>query len=552
MTSARVRPASIADRSSGGRPWWILAAALGPIACEPAALVQPLLDGGVGGATTSSTTTTGTGAVGTGAGTTGTGAFGTGGGSTACGFAAPTDFALPPGFHGPTSGAPPFADVTGSELCTSGANIPSFVLADMNGDGRPDMLVTQSCGTSLGIASWSVYLNTGSGFATAATPFALPAGYAGSAPPFPTTSASELCTGGANAPAYALIDMDADAKPDLLVTRSCTDTTVGTGRWLVYKNTGSGFAATATAYALPPGYGALPFTSLGSLASCAGSTGSPGFVLADMNGDGKPDLLVTQSCTDAAVGTTSWLLYPSTGAGFAQTATTLTLPGGYTAPTPVFASIQGTLSCTGADAPQFTLADMNADGRPSLVLTRLCNNTAIGTSSWLVYKNTAAGFSGSPINWTLPAGFSGQANGTPAVPFGDFTGTLACTGANAPEFGAVDVNGDGRLDLLVTQRCNDTSVGTTRWLAYEGTGTGFATAPTAVALPAGYTAGTTGAPPAFGAVSGALTCVGGADVPEFALVPIRSTLLPDLVVTRRCNDATTGSTTWLVDASSCH
>jgi hypothetical protein len=196
---------------------------------------------------------------------------------------------------------------------------------------------------------------------------------------------------------------------------------------------------------------------------------------------------------------------------------------------------------------------MNDDGLPDLVLTQVCNDTAIGTSSWRVYANEATGFAGSPLSWTLPPGFQGQANGgSPAVPFGGFSGMLACTGADAPAFTVVDVNGDGKLDLLVTERCNDTSVGATRWLAYEGTSTGFATIPTVVSLPGGYTTASTTTPPVFADDTGMLFCTGGADVPEFALVPLTHDLLPDIVVSRRCNDTTTGTTAWLVDTSTCH
>jgi hypothetical protein len=35
---------------------------------------------------------------------------------------------------------------------------------------------------------------------------------------------------------YAALDIDGDEKPDLVVSRRCTDPSVGKTKWLVYKS----------------------------------------------------------------------------------------------------------------------------------------------------------------------------------------------------------------------------------------------------------------------------------------------------------------------------
>ena len=71
-------------------------------------------------------------------------------------------------------------------------------------------------------------------------------------------------------------------------------------RWLLYKNTGSGFATTSTSWTLP-----------------AGAPGTYGFdeiansfwTTMDLDGDGKPDLVVNEGASES---NRQWLLYKNT------------------------------------------------------------------------------------------------------------------------------------------------------------------------------------------------------------------------------------------------
>jgi hypothetical protein len=249
-----------------------------------------------------------------------------------------------------------------------------------------------------------MYQSTGAGFAATATDLALPSGYAGlagSTEPvaFGTPYGTLFCGPVADVPQYSLFDFDGDERPDLVITQSCKDATVGVSKWLMYQNTGAGFAATATDLALPSGYAGLagstepvPFGTLDGTVFCGPVADVPQYSLFDLDGDGRPDLVITQSCTDATVGVSRWLSYPNTGSGFAAAATDLPLPTGYaglagsTEPVP-FGAPYGTVFCgTVADVPQYTLFDFDGDHRPDLVMTQQCTDPLTGTAHWVIYR----------------------------------------------------------------------------------------------------------------------------------------------------------------------
>jgi hypothetical protein len=187
----------------------------------------------------------------------------------------------------------------------SSAFCPAYGTMDMNGDGRPDLVLTSDCddATAVGRDHWLVYMNTGSGFA------ATPVRWAG----LPTSSkfGRDFLDGlysSAFCPAYGTTDMNGDGKPDLVLTSDCDDsTTVGRDHWLVYMNMGAGFAATPVSWAgLPTSskFGRDFLDGLYSTAFC------PAYGTMDMNGDGHPDLVLTSDCDDTtSVGTDHWLVY---------------------------------------------------------------------------------------------------------------------------------------------------------------------------------------------------------------------------------------------------
>jgi hypothetical protein len=251
-------------------------------------------------------------------------------------------------------------------------------LFDLDGDGRVDLVGSQGSDPTLGTSRWLVAPGGASGFG-GVVPFTLPppndlnawvlvlpmtAGRLGrfdraqrdvvkmsstavtvlrntgttlAAPgeawPLP------LATYGADAFAglidcvttpqsvYAeLLDVDGDARADLVIESRCADATVGAARWLVHRGVPGGFAAAAQPMALPAAvdgawmlgltqetvdhasaYG--DFFPASYPASCPGGLTIHKFQLLDLVGSPAPDLVVSATCGDATVGTDHWLVY---------------------------------------------------------------------------------------------------------------------------------------------------------------------------------------------------------------------------------------------------
>jgi hypothetical protein len=114
-------------------------------------------------------------------------------------------------------------------------------------------------------------------------------------------------------PFYTVVDLTGDGKADLVVESDCADSTVGATKWLVFPNTGSGFAQTAMSFSLPPGYSSNTRTGAfgGPEGPLCSGTDVPFYTVVDLTGDGKADLVVESDCADSTVGATKWLVFPN-------------------------------------------------------------------------------------------------------------------------------------------------------------------------------------------------------------------------------------------------
>jgi hypothetical protein len=402
---------------------------------------------------------------------------------------------------------------------------------DINGDSYPDLVVTDECFTgTVGTTQWAVYLGTGSAFATTATSWSLPTSTYG----FPTESFAFVGTtcDSSGEDQWATFDITGDGLPDLVVTDECFTGTVGTTQWAVYENTGSGFASTAITWTLPTSTYGFPTESFAFVGTTCDSSGEDQWATFDIDGDGLPDLVVTDECFTATVGTTQWAVYKNTGSGFASTATTWSLPtSSYGFPTESFTFTGTTCDATGED--QWGTFDINGDGLPDLVVTDECFTGTVGTSQWAVYENTGSGFSSTATAWALPP----STYGFPTQSF-VLTGTT-CDATGELQWDTLDIDGDGHVDLVVTDECFGTTVGLTEWDVYKGGASGFATTASCFPLPSGYS----------GIPWTSETLTGGCDSSDeiqWSTLDMNGDKKPDLAVTERCFDANVGVTRWNV------
>jgi hypothetical protein len=358
-------------------------------------------------------------------------------------------------FNGTTPGQDPAFTASSPEYIT-GANPIAVAIGDLNGDGKPDLVVANAA-TPTTNGTLTVLLNqTAPGSTT------------------PTFTQSDL-TAGATPDSVTIADVNGDGKPDLIVTHFDSNSVT------IYLND------------MAPGATAPKFKDAISYAT---ESNPWGCVCRDFNGDGKPDIAVA----NYAAGTIDIYLNTTVaGAASPSFSTPLSIPAG-NFPNSVIA---GDFNGDG----RIDLAAANGDGNITVLLNTTSRPAA--TPAFATAINAGGGKAPSSIALrdfdgsgsldfvtadNLDNRVSGRLNDTsPGAATTTFESPEAFNAGTAPLFVATaDLNGDGRPDLAianngtdnVTVRLNNTPLGGTP-LKFEDAATvdlGAGTAPKAVAI----------------------------------------------------------------------
>jgi hypothetical protein len=259
---------------------------------------------------------------------------------------------------------------------TGGFYADSVAVADVNGDGKPDLVIANACTNTAcyGSDGGQVGVLLGNGDGTFQTAVA-------------------YGSGGNNAYSAQVEDVNGDDKPDVLVVNNCVSQNCPNGAVGVLLGNGDGTFQTVVLY---DSGGAYPLS----------------MAVADVNGDSKPDLLVANCGVNCATGTGSVGVLLGNGDGTFQTAVVYS-SGGYA-------------------AYSIAVADVNGDGKPDLEVDNLC-----------VDSNCLTGSAGVLL---------GNGDGTfqTAVTYGS-------GGNGAYSIAVADVNGDSLPDMILANKCADST-----------------------------------------------------------------------------------------------
>jgi Bacterial Ig-like domain (group 3)/FG-GAP-like repeat/FG-GAP repeat len=356
---------------------------------------------------------------------------------------------------------------------SGGFEADSVAVADVNEDGKPDLIVANNCASSgCSNSSVSVLLGNGDGTFQAAVSYG---------------------AGGEGAQSVVVADVNGDGKPDIIVANNFSNTVSvllgnGDGTFQAAVNHDSGgFEAVSAAVADVNGDGKPDIIVANLCASGGNCLGPPtvgvllgrgdgtfkraltrtldGYLaewvaVADVNGDGKPDIIVAIYCNSAS-NCDNRLVDVLLGNGDGTFRAGVTYDSGGYYPLSV------------------AIADVNRDGTPDIIVANncasTCNNSSVGvllgngdgtfqtalsydSGGWSAASVTIGDVNGDGKPDIIVANNCANfycSNGSVAALLGNGDGTFQAAssydsgGWSATSVTVGDVNGDGRLDLVV-------------------------------------------------------------------------------------------------------
>jgi hypothetical protein len=341
----------------------------------------------------------------------------------------------------------------------------SLAVADVNGDGKPDLLVANGC-CSAEIAGGVVGVLLGNGDGT-------------------FQAVQSYYSGGYLASSIAVGDVNGDGKPDLIVADGRTNSYDVTGLVGVLLGNGDGTFQTAQTY-------------------YSGGLQAISVAVGDVNGDGKLDLIVGNEYT----GGVSVLL--GNGDGTFQSPVVYAQDGGSTKSiavadvngdhrADVLVAINGclgvllgngdgtfqplrTYNSGGTRANSIAVSDVNGDGKLDLLVANLCSAQGCGHGGGVGVLLGNGDGTFQPAQSYNPRGYRtgfiavadvngdgkpdllaanslfNKTRGSVGVLLGNGDGTFQAaqtyqSGDGANSLALADVNGDGQSDLLVATQC---------------------------------------------------------------------------------------------------
>jgi hypothetical protein len=430
---------------------------------------------------------------------------------------------------------------TGVSYGAAGLYALSIAVADVNGDGKPDVLMAEECADPNTCSGGLLLVFLGNGNGTFQ----------------PSVTYN---SGGMYAFSVAVADVNGDGKPDLLAANACNNNGCTSGTAGVLLGIGDGTFQPAVSYN-------------------AGGSNARSLSSGDLNGDGKPDLVIVSACSsqsDCNSGIVGVLL--GNGDGTFQPAVT-----NFAGPNPYNEALwdvngdgkvdvivgnmsdygngngrvgvmlgkgDGTLQTAvaydsgGNNLSSVLVKDVNGDGKPDILATNQCVDGSCTGAVGILLGNGDGTFQGiSPYN---PGGINANSlvavdmnrdgkldllavnvcsdsncsNGSVGVLLGNGDGTFhsavqyASGGLYSFSLAVADVDGDGKLDVLVADECSSSTCTNGKVSVLSGNGDGTFKAPTAYGSAGAY----------------ALSIVAG---------DVNGDGKPDLVVGNECGDIST-------------